>query len=139
MLVIRLLRVGKKKQPVFKVVVTDKKNPPRAGRFVEELGFYNPHTKAKKINGERALYWIGVGAQPSDTVHNMLVSEGVLEKKKRPNHNIVPPKEEETPAEEPKKAPVEKKEEAPAEEPKEAPVEKKEETPAEEPKEEKTE
>jgi small subunit ribosomal protein S16 len=83
MLKIRFLRLGKKHQPLFRMVVTDKKNPPQGGRFIELLGFYNPLTKEKKINKERIGYWMGVGAEPSDTVFNFLVKEGVITGKKR--------------------------------------------------------
>ncbi len=86
MLSIRLFRTGKKNQPFFKIVVTDKKNPPRGGRFLEELGFINPLTKEKSIKGERAKYWISKGAKPSDSVYNVLISEKIIEGKKTPVH-----------------------------------------------------
>jgi len=86
MLVIRLFRVGKRNRPSFRIVVTDKKNPPSAGRFLEILGFYNPLSKDKKINAERVKYWISVGAKPSETAHNLLVSEKIIEGKKIPSH-----------------------------------------------------
>lgn len=86
MLVIRLFRVGKKNQPSFKIVVTDKKKPPRAGRFIEEVGFYNPLKKEKVLKLERIKYWISVGAKPSDTIHNLLISEKIIEGKKKPIH-----------------------------------------------------
>ncbi len=86
MLVIRFFRVGKKNQPSFKIVVTDKRKPPRAGRFAEEVGFYNPKTKEKVLKAERIKYWLSVGAKPSDTVHNLLVSEKIIEGKKTPIH-----------------------------------------------------
>lgn len=82
MLVIRFFRVGKKNQPSFKIVVTDKRNAPRAGRFTEEVGFYNPVTKEKVLSKERAQYWLSKGAKPSPTVYNLLVKEGILEGKK---------------------------------------------------------
>ena len=82
MLVIRFFRVGKKNQPSFKIVVTDKRKPPRAGRFVEEVGFYNPKTKERVLKAERIKYWLSVGAKPTDTVHNLLVSEKIVEGKK---------------------------------------------------------
>ena len=82
MLVIRLFRVGKKNQPSFKIVVTDKRNPPRAGRFIEEVGFWNPQSKEKVLKKERILYWLSVGAKPSATVFNLLVSEKIIEGKK---------------------------------------------------------
>ena len=82
----RLFRIGKKNQPSFKIVVTDKKNPPHAGRFVEEVGAYNPLTKNKVLNKERIQYWLERGVQPSPTVHNLLVKEGILAGKKIPKH-----------------------------------------------------
>lgn len=82
MLVIRLFRVGKKNQPSFKIVVTDKRNPTHAGRFVEEVGFYNLITKEKVLKPERIKYWLSVGAKPSDTVFNFFVSEKIMEGKK---------------------------------------------------------
>jgi len=82
MLVIRFFRVGKRNQPSFKIVVTDKRNPTRAGRFVEQVGFYNPKTKEKVLSKERFQYWISKGAQPSPTVYNLLVKEGIAAGKK---------------------------------------------------------
>ena len=82
MLVIRFFRVGKKNQPSFKIVVTDKRKPPRAGRYVEEVGFWNPLTKEKVLKPERVKYWLSVGAKPSPTVFNLLVSEKIVEGKK---------------------------------------------------------
>lgn len=82
MLVLRLFRVGKKNQPSFKIVVTDKRNPTRAGRFVEEVGFYNPVTKEKVLSKERVQYWLSKGVQPSPTVYNLLVKSGIVEGKK---------------------------------------------------------
>jgi small subunit ribosomal protein S16 len=86
MLTIRLFRVGKKNQPAYKIVVCDKRNAASRGRFVEEVGFYNPLTKQRNLKGERAKYWISVGAKPSSTVHNMLVTEKVLESPKIPKN-----------------------------------------------------
>lgn len=86
MLTIRFLRIGKKNQPSFKIVVTDKRNPPRGGRFVEQVGFWNPLTKEKLLKKERILYWISVGAKPSESVYNLLLSEKILEGKKIPLH-----------------------------------------------------
>ena len=86
MLVIRLFRVGKKNQPSFKIVVTDKRRSTRAGRFVEEVGFYNPLTKEKVLKSERLKYWLSVGAKPSATIQNLLISEKITEGKKIPVH-----------------------------------------------------
>ena len=82
MLVIRFFRVGKKNQPSFKIVVTDKRRPPRAGRFTEQVGFYNPVTKEKNFNKERIQYWVSKGAQPSPTAFNLFIKEGILQGKK---------------------------------------------------------
>jgi len=80
------MRKGRKNQPFFKIVVTEEKKSSTGGRFVEELGFYNPLTKEKSLNGERAKYWMSVGAKPSDTMHNMLLSENVIEGTRIPKH-----------------------------------------------------
>jgi len=101
MLVIRFLRTGKKNQSFFRIVVTEKTNPPRGGRFLELLGFYNPLTKEKKINSERIKYWLSQGAQPSATLHNLLVSEKVIAGKKIAV-KVKIKKKEEKPKEEPK-------------------------------------
>jgi len=108
MLVIRFFRIGKKDQASFKIVVTDKKRASGRGRFVEEVGFYNPLTKEKGLKEDRIKYWISVGAQPSDTVYNLLVSSGIVEGKKRDVHKKA--KEKEKPAE--GEAPVTAKPEA---------------------------
>lgn len=86
MLVIRLFRVGKKNQPVFKIVVTDKRRPPKGGRFLEQVGFYNPLTKEKNLKEERIKYWMSVGAKPSATVYNLLIQEKIVDGKKIPVH-----------------------------------------------------
>ncbi len=125
MLVIRFFRQGKKNQPFYKIVVTEKTRPPRAGRFVEEVGFYNPKTKEKGLKGERIKYWISVGAQPSDTVYNLLISEKIIEGKKRPQHKKSKKEKpaEEKPAETPVAPELAKPEEVKTEEkPVEVPV-----------------
>lgn len=96
MLVIRLLRTGRKHQPFFKVVVCDKKNPPQAGRFVEVLGYFNPLTKEKNFKTDRIKYWLSVGAQPSDTVNNFLVGEKIIEGNKANKFKLSKKKREET-------------------------------------------
>ena len=83
MLTIRFFRVGKINQPVFKIVVTEKSHASRAGRFIEDVGFYNPLTKEKKLVTERIKYWLGVGAQASNTVYNLLIAEKIIEGNKR--------------------------------------------------------
>lgn len=82
MLTIRLTRKGKKNQPFFRVVVIDKRRSSKGGRAVEDLGYKNPLTKKVSINKDRAQYWIKNGAQPSDTIHNLFVKEGIMEGKK---------------------------------------------------------
>lgn len=141
MLKIRLQRIGKKNDPTFRVVVTDSQKGPKSANYVENLGSYNPHVNNVVLKADRIKHWISVGAQVSDTVHNILVKEKVIEGKTR---NVLPKKSpivkeeeeekteetapegeapaeeaaEETPAEE--AAPeAEAKEEAPAEEPQE--------------------
>ena len=73
MLMIRLSRIGKKKQPAYRVVVIEKTRP-RDGRFVEIVGTYDPLKKpaAVKLDAERIKYWLGCGAQPSETVRSFL-------------------------------------------------------------------
>lgn len=76
----RLRREGKKKEPNYRIVVTDSRSP-RDGRFLEDLGFYQPlaDPSAIKLNHDRALEWLRHGAQPSDAVKNLLRIEGVWE------------------------------------------------------------
>ncbi len=89
MLKIRLQRVGRKHDPSYRVILTDVKQGPKSGKFIEILGFYDAVRKVKKIKAERVKHWISNGAQVSDTVHNILVSEKVIESKKV---NVLPKK-----------------------------------------------
>ena len=98
MLMIRLQRVGRKNYAEFRVVVTEKTRAAKSSNYVELVGHYNPHDDSVTINSERVLYWIQQGAQVSDTVHNLLVSQKVIEGKKK---NVLP-----------KKTPIKKAEEA---------------------------
>lgn len=82
MLTIRLTRRGKKNQPFFKVVLIDKKRSTKGGRAVEILGFVDPLNKKISLKKDRIIYWISKGAQASDTIHNLLVSEKIIEGKK---------------------------------------------------------
>jgi small subunit ribosomal protein S16 len=72
-LTIRLARIGKKKHPFYRVIVTEKARP-RNGRFVEIVGTYDPQKKPAvvQLNSERVQYWLGKGAQPSDTVRSLI-------------------------------------------------------------------
>lgn len=79
---IRLQRHGRKSYAFYQIVVADSRAP-RDGKFIERIGSYNPNTNPATINlnFERALYWLTTGAQPTDTVRNILSNEGVLLKK----------------------------------------------------------
>jgi small subunit ribosomal protein S16 len=89
MLKIRLQRYGRTNAPSFRVVVLESARGPKAGTHVDQIGFYSPMTKEQSLDAEKAKYWISKGAQPSDTVYNMLVSAGAIAGKKR---NALPKK-----------------------------------------------
>jgi small subunit ribosomal protein S16 len=76
---IRLRRAGRKKAPMYRIVVADSRMP-RDGKFIEVIGQYAPRTgeKAVTLNADRANYWLDNGAQPSDTVRSLLRKAGVL-------------------------------------------------------------
>ena len=82
MLTIRFIRTGKKNQPFFRLVVTDRKNSAKAGKFLEIVGHYNPFSKERVLQKERIAYWISVGAKPSPRVYNLLIDEGIAKGKK---------------------------------------------------------
>ena len=136
MLKIRLQRIGKKKQAHYKVVVMEHTRK-TTGKYLELLGWYNPHTSEIEVNAERLNHHLSNGAQMSATVNNLLITRGIIKgekvtswkPKKRPQKEEEAPKAEVKPKEEPKK------EEAPVEEPKAEKVPT-EEVKAEEPKEE---
>lgn len=77
MVKIRLKRIGAKKNPFYRVVVADVRSP-RDGKFIEEVGYYDPNKNPAviKIDSERANYWIKNGAQPTDTVKILLKKQG---------------------------------------------------------------
>jgi small subunit ribosomal protein S16 len=81
MVKIRLMRMGKRKQPYFRVVVADSRSP-RDGRFIENIGKYHPraHPSVIEIDEERALHWLENGAQPSDPVRVLLEKTGIWSK-----------------------------------------------------------
>jgi len=111
MLKIRLTRKGKKNSAFYRLVVAEHTSPIK-GRFVEVLGFFNPHTKEKNFQTDRIKYWIEKGAQCSDTAHNLLVTAEILPGPKRAikikkKEVLAAPESEAKPAE------SEKKEEAP--------------------------
>ncbi len=109
MLAIRLQRIGKKNRPSYRVVVSEKTKD-MYGKHNEILGSYDPVSEPKKIelNAERIKYWLSVGAQPSDTVQNLLVNEKIIDAKKV--RSWAPKKKEKTEEE-----PAAPKAEAPAE------------------------
>ncbi len=82
MLIIRLQRTGKRNQPFFRIVVTEKKSPPK-GKYIEKLGSLDPRTKRVTLKVERIKYWLENGAQTSDTVWNLLVKKGIIKGRKR--------------------------------------------------------
>ncbi|OGZ99120.1 MAG: 30S ribosomal protein S16 [Candidatus Sungbacteria bacterium RIFCSPHIGHO2_02_FULL_47_11] len=83
---IRFQRVGRKNDPAFRIVVTERRSKPK-GAGVETLGSYHPKTNATVLENERILYWLSKGAKLSATVHNLLVSKGVIQGAKI---NVVP-------------------------------------------------
>lgn len=80
MVKIRLKRIGAKKKPFYRVVVADARSP-RDGKFIEEIGTYNPLTNPSeiRIDAEKAKKWLGEGAQPTDTVKGLLKKSGIIE------------------------------------------------------------
>ena len=76
---IRLKRLGSKKNPFYRVVVADERSP-RDGRFIEEIGYYNPLTNPVdiKIDAEKAAKWLGNGAQPTETVRTLLKKSEII-------------------------------------------------------------
>ena len=104
MLKIRLQRVGRKNHAEFRVVVSEHQKAPTSGKNLEILGSYNPHTDTVTLVKDRIEHWMSGGAQPSGTVHNLLINQNIIKGKKV---NVLPKKT----------APVkEEKEEAPKKE-----------------------
>ena len=89
MLKIRLKRVGRKHDPSYRVVLIDSQRGPKSGKINEILGFYDPRKDIKELKADEIRNWISKGAQVSDTVHNILVGEKVIEGKKI---NVLPRK-----------------------------------------------
>ena len=119
---IRLMRVGKKKQPTYRVVVADSRKA-RDGRFIEIIGQYAPRAEPSvvTIDNDRALHWLGVGAQPTEEVAKLLEITGVWDAYKQDKGKVAAakPKAKTPKAKKPKPAPEEPKAEAadaPAEE-----------------------
>jgi len=76
---LRLKRMGAKKRPSYRIIATESSSP-RDGRYIEQVGFYDPLTEPSTItlNEERVKYWLSVGAQPSDTVRGLLRKQGLV-------------------------------------------------------------
>lgn len=82
MLMIRFQRIGRTNDPAFRIVVLEKERAAKAGNIVELLGTYNPRSKALTLNEEAAKGWIAKGAQPTDSIRNLLITKGVMGGKK---------------------------------------------------------
>jgi small subunit ribosomal protein S16 len=89
MLKMRLQRIGRKNNPTYRVIVTDSRNAAKRGRNVDHIGAYEPKKGGFTIDAEKARHWISKGVQVSDTVYNHLISQKVIEGKKR---NALPKK-----------------------------------------------
>src|SRR5581483_1346304 len=99
MLMIRFQRIGRKNDPAFRMLVLEKTAGPKAGKYVDLVGTYNPKTKAVTLQPERIKEWVAKGAQVSPSLMNLLITKGVFEGKKQ---NVLPKKTpiaKETPAE----------------------------------------
>lgn len=126
----RLQRVGRKNDPTYRLVVVDKRTGPKSNKNIDILGSYNPKLNHVQIDADRAKDWLSKGVQPSDTVHNILVKEKVINAKKL---NVLPKKSPIVDEEALKKAEEEKAAaEAKAKEETETPSDESVETPAEE-------
>ena len=113
---IRLSRGGAKKRPYYRIVAADSRKP-RDGRYLEQIGTYNPllakdDEKRVQLNEDRARYWLGVGAQPSDRVARFLDAAGIREREARNNPNKAKPGEKATERAEEKAAKAAEAEEA---------------------------
>lgn len=89
MLMIRFQRIGRRNDPSFRMVVTEKTAGPKAGKFVDLVGTYNPKTKVSTINADRIKYWMSTGAQVSPSLMNLLIKKDVL---KGDKINVLPKK-----------------------------------------------
>lgn len=87
MLTIRLSRVGSKNDSSFRVIVVDSKRKPQPGKYLEMVGSYDPRVDRVNLKADRIKHWMQHGAQVSDTVHNLLVSQKIIDAKKI---NILP-------------------------------------------------
>ena len=74
----RLTRTGAKKAPTYRIIVADSRTP-RDGRFIDEIGFFNPRSDELKVNAEKAQTWLKNGAQPTDTVRALLKKSNIVD------------------------------------------------------------
>lgn len=111
MLTIKLSRFGKKKQPTYRILVMEKSKDPW-GDYLEMLGNYDPRTKKADLNADRIKYWISKGAELTDSIHNLFITNKIIEGKKKSVTRISNSRKEKMAKEQPKKA-----EAAPAEKP----------------------
>ena len=79
MLTIRLMKIGKKNNSSFRVVLIKKTAAPKSGNFLENLGSYDPHNKEINFKEERVKHWLSQGAKASESVHNLLIRKGIIE------------------------------------------------------------
>ena len=89
MLMIRLQRIGRKNDPSFRIIVTDKRESTKSTRFADIVGTYQPKAGTITIEADKVKQWMAKGAQPSPTVHNMLITKGIITGKKI---NVLPKK-----------------------------------------------
>lgn len=89
MLMMRLQRVGRRNDPSYRIVVTDKRTGPKSDKHVARLGSYNPKMNHIQIDADAAKKWLSQGVQPSDTVYNILVGQKIVEGRKK---NVLPKK-----------------------------------------------
>lgn len=109
MLTIKLSRFGKKKQPSYRILVMEKSKDPW-GDYLEMLGHYNPRTKKAELNADRIKYWMGKGAQLTASVHNLLITNKIIEGKKKAVTKISRARREKLAKEQPKtETPAEQK------------------------------
>lgn len=105
MLMIRLQRVGRRHDPSFRIILTEKERAAKTGNYIEMLGSYDARSDKRSVDGERVKYWMSKGAQLSDTAHNLFVTEKIIEGKKI---NVLPKNKNRKPepvAEAPKEVP----------------------------------
>jgi small subunit ribosomal protein S16 len=89
MLMIRFQRIGRTNDPAFRIVVLEKERAAKAGNIVELLGTYNPRSKALTLNEGRVKHWMSMGARPTGSIRNLLISKGFISGKKI---NVLPKK-----------------------------------------------